>query len=98
LSTCALPVVSTPAPTFGPTPGPATATPTRTVAPTSAPTATPIGQTAVIVPVAPAVASLPSTATSGNDYTFLILSLGVIIFVILYMVARARRRSRDLIL
>jgi hypothetical protein len=90
-TTCAT-VSTTPVPTFGPTPGPATATPATTVAPTTAPTATPIGRTA-----APAVSSLPSTATSSNDHTFVILSLGVIIFVILYMVARARRRSRNLV-
>ena len=94
-SSCTSAAVSTtPVPTFGPTPGPATAAPaTAAPAATTAPTAAPIARTA-----APVVASLPSTATSSNDYTFLILSLGVIIFVILYRVARARRRSRNLVI
>jgi len=85
--TCAA-VSTTPVPTFGPTPGPAT--PAPTVAPSAAPvaTATPIGTT---------IRTLPSTATIDDDYTFVILALVVIIFVILYMVARARRRARHLI-
>ena len=92
-SSCA--AAATPAPTFGPTPSPV-ATPAPTAAPSAAPTtaatATPIGRTA-----APVVAALPSTATARDDYTFVILALAVIIFAILYMVARARRRARNLV-
>ena len=92
--TCAAAVAATPVPTFGPTPGPATPAPTAaaTVAPSAA-TATPIGRTA-----APIVAALPSTATATDDNTFVILALAVTVFAILYMVARARRRSRHLVL
>ena len=92
-TTCAT-VSTTPAPTFGPTPGPAT--PAPTVAPSAAPitaaTATPIGRTAT-----PVVRSLPSTATARDDYTFVVFALAVIIFAILYMVARSRRRARNLV-
>jgi len=92
-SSCAA-VSTTPVPTFGPTPGPATPAPTAaaTVAPTTASaTATPIGRTAV-----PVVRSLPSTATNDN-HTSVILALVAIGFASLYMVARARRRSRHLV-
>ena len=81
------PVVATTSPT---------ASPARSVAPSTAPTtaatATPVGPTA-----APSVKSLPSTATAADDSTFVILALVVIIFVILYMVARSRRRARNLV-
>ena len=84
---------ATPVPTFGPTPGPATATPAGTAAPTTVATATPIARTA-----APSIRSLPSTATADDTSTFAILALVVVLFAILYMVARARRRSRHLVL
>jgi len=90
-------VSTTPVPTFGPTPGPATPAPTvaATVAPSAAPTtaatATPIGRTA-----APSIRSLPST-TTNDDHNFVILALVAIGFASLYMVARARRRSRHLV-
>jgi hypothetical protein len=92
-----VPPVATPVPTFGPTPGPATPAPTAaaTVAPSAAPTtaatATPIAS------IGPAIASLPSTATVQDDNTFVILALVAIGFASLYMVARARRRSRHLV-
>jgi hypothetical protein len=82
-STCAA-AAATPAATATPAPI-ATATP----GPTAAATATPP------VSAAPIVSALPSTSTLDDDYTFVILALVVIIFVILYMVARARRRARQ---
>jgi type VI secretion system secreted protein VgrG len=94
-------VSTTPTPTFGPTPGPATPAPTAaaTVAPSAAPstgaTATPIGRTAA--PAAPSIRLLPST-TTNEDHTSVILTLVAIGFASLYMVARARRRSRHLVL
>jgi hypothetical protein len=95
-TTCAT-VSTTPVPTFGPTPGPATPTPVATAAPSAAPTtaatATPIGRTPAAA--TPAVRSLPSTATAEDDSFFVVLALVGIIFVILYMVARARRRARN---
>jgi hypothetical protein len=96
-TTCAT-VSTTPAPTFGPTPGPATATPAATAAPSAAPTAaaataTPIGRTPAAA--TPALRSLPSTATSENDSVFVALAMVGIMFVILYLVTRARRRARN---
>lgn len=102
-SGCAVAAAATPAPratptatpTASPSPSPtATATIAPSATPTAAPTATPTGQTAVIVPVAP-VAGLPSTTTMEDDHSFVILALVVSMFVIIYMVARARRRARQ---
>lgn len=84
-STCAAPPPApTPVPSGSPFPTPAqTLGPITTAGPTPASTATP----------APSIASLPSTATVEDGGLFAILALLVILFAILYLVARARRRD-----
>jgi hypothetical protein len=78
-------VMATPAPSTA-TPAPSTATPAPSTA-TPAPSASP----AVVVVPAP-FGLLPSTATDENALGFLILPLVIIGFLVLYLVARARRR------
>ena len=93
---CASATAATPAPTATPTASP-TASATPSAAPTVVATATP-GPTvaaAATPSAAPSVRSLPSTATADDDYAFVILALAVSMFVILYMVARARRRAHQ---
>jgi hypothetical protein len=94
-STCA----STPASTATPTPTTAptapTATPTAPTATPTAPAATPT--TVAVAPVAtatPLVKSLPSTSTAEDNTFIVVLALAVILFALLYMIARARRRVR----
>jgi len=92
-TSCSAAATATPAPTPAPTTA-ATAAPTTpaTAAPTAgtaAPTAAPIA--AATPPQV--VSSLPSTATlDDNTLGFLILPLVVTAFLVLYLVARARRR------
>ncbi len=95
-STCAVAptpaptAVPTAVPTFGPTPGPS-ATPSATPAPSATPSAAPTS--AATATPTPRIPSLPSTATlEDGTLLYLILPILVIIFLALYLVARARRR------
>ena len=79
-STCALATTATPGPTTTPTLTPAPTTP-ASAAPTT-PSPAP----------APTAATLPSTATVDDGLMFLALPTLLVVFVVLYLVARARRR------
>lgn len=79
-------------PSLAPTPAPTIA---QTRAPIAAPTAAPTAAAtaAVIAIAAPALAALPSTSTvDDNGLAYFLLPFAIIVFFVLYLIARARRR------